>query len=77
MALVSSFEDKPLPDKTVYIGEIGLGGEVRRVNRLEERIREAEKLGFDQIVVPAMSRSSLSGSSKKIRFIENLKGQLN
>ena len=76
MALVSSFEDKPLPDKTVYIGEIGLGGEVRRVNRLEERIREAEKLGFDQIVVPAMSRSSLSGSSKKIRFIENLREQL-
>jgi DNA repair protein RadA/Sms len=76
MALVSSFEDKPLPDKTVYIGEIGLGGEVRRVNRLEERVREAEKLGFSQIVVPAMSRSSLSGRSKKIKFIENLRGQL-
>ncbi len=73
MALISSLDDKPLPNKTVYIGEIGLGGEVRRVSRLEDRIREAEKLGFSQIIVPAMSKSSLGGNSKKVKFIENLR----
>jgi DNA repair protein RadA/Sms len=73
MALVSSLENKPLPVKTVYTGEIGLSGEVRRVNRLDERIREAEKLGFSQIMVPAMSRNSISKNNSKIKFISNLK----
>jgi DNA repair protein RadA/Sms len=52
MALVSSLEDNLLPEKSLYIGEVGLGGEVRGVNRIDERINEALKLGFDKIFIP-------------------------
>ncbi|MDR0927497.1 MAG: DNA repair protein RadA [Ignavibacteria bacterium] len=52
-ALVSSLRDVPLDTKTVFIGEIGLTGEVRSVSALEARINEAAKLGFDRCIVPA------------------------
>lgn len=55
MAIASSFRDKPLPMGDVYIGEVGLTGEVRSVSRLDQRVREAEKLGFSRCVVPAHS----------------------
>lgn len=50
-ALLSSFEDVPLPQKVCFAGEVGLNGEIRAVNRIEQRIAEAEKLGFERIVV--------------------------
>src|ERR1700761_7333686 len=50
-ALLSSFEDVSLPDHTCFAGEIGLSGEIRSVNRIEQRIAEAEKLGFERIFV--------------------------
>ena len=50
-ALLSSFEDKPLPPKICFAGEIGLSGEIRSVNRIDQRIAEAEKLGFEKIVI--------------------------
>ena len=53
LALVSSFRDRPLAQGDVYIGEVGLTGEVRSVTRLEQRVREAEKLGFRRCFVPA------------------------
>ncbi len=52
MALISSLEDFVLPPGTSYIGEIGLGGEIRKVNRMEERVKEAVRLGMQQVVVP-------------------------
>jgi DNA repair protein RadA/Sms len=52
MALVSSLEDKMLPEKSIYIGEVGLGGEIRGVNRIDERINEALKLGFEKVYIP-------------------------
>ncbi|TAL68951.1 MAG: DNA repair protein RadA [Bacteroidetes bacterium] len=51
-ALVSSLRDKPVDPKTVYIGEIGLTGEVRSVSYLDQRLNEAQKLGFDKIIIP-------------------------
>lgn len=48
-ALLSSFEDVALNQKMCFSGEVGLSGEVRNVPRIEQRIREAEKLGFEQI----------------------------
>ena len=77
MALVSSFEDKPLPAKTVFIGEIGLGGEVRRVNRLEERVREAVKLGFENVIIPSTGKTALAASKNKSHFVANLQECLN
>lgn len=52
LAVASSLANIPLPKKTVALGEIGLGGEVRLVAHLESRLREAERLGFDNFLVP-------------------------
>ena len=51
-AIVSSARDAAIDHSTVVIGEIGLGGEIRSVSHLEKRITEAEKLGFERVVVP-------------------------
>jgi DNA repair protein RadA/Sms len=53
MATISSLRDVPLTGRTVVVGEVGLGGEVRRVHQLEPRLREAAKLGFRRALVPA------------------------
>lgn len=50
-ALLSSYEDVPLPQKICFAGEVGLSGEIRAVNRIDQRIAEAEKLGFEKIIV--------------------------
>lgn len=60
-ALLSSFEDIPLPNHICFAGEVGLSGEIRAVNRVEQRITEAEKLGFEKIVV---SKYNLGGGRK-------------
>jgi DNA repair protein RadA/Sms len=51
-ALASSLKDEPVPEKSLYIGEVGLGGEVRRVPFLKQRLNEAEKMGFKDAVLP-------------------------
>lgn len=60
-ALLSSFEDVPLPRLVCFAGEVGLSGEIRAVNRIEQRIAEAEKLGFEKIIV---SKYNLGGGRK-------------
>ncbi|MGE5521291.1 MAG: DNA repair protein RadA [Candidatus Dadabacteria bacterium] len=50
-ALLSSYEDTPLPQSICFAGEVGLSGEIRAVNRIEQRIAEAEKLGFEKIII--------------------------
>lgn len=50
MAMVSSYRNKPLPEKTVFIGEVGLLGEIRSVSYLERRIKEAQRLGFSNVI---------------------------
>jgi DNA repair protein RadA/Sms len=50
-ALLSSYEDAPLPHQICFAGEVGLSGEIRAVNRIDQRIAEAEKLGFEKIIV--------------------------
>jgi DNA repair protein RadA/Sms len=52
-ALLSSYEDKALPSNVCLVGEIGLSGEVRAINRIDQRIAEADKLGMDAIFIPA------------------------
>lgn len=61
-ALLSSYEDKALPPQICFVGEIGLSGEVRAVNRIEQRIAEAEKLGFEKIFI---SKFNKIGSTHK------------
>ncbi len=52
MAIISSYKSKPVEAKTVVIGEIGLSGEIRSVSQIEQRIKEAKKLGFTKIISP-------------------------
>ncbi|HUP95945.1 MAG TPA: DNA repair protein RadA [Burkholderiales bacterium] len=56
MAIVSSLKNKPLPPKLVVFGEVGLAGEVRPVQRGQERLREAAKLGFTHALMPKANR---------------------
>jgi DNA repair protein RadA/Sms len=63
-AIISSHEDIPVPFKTCFAGEIGLSGEIRAVNRVEQRIAEAQKLGFEQIFISKYNLPS-GGADKK------------
>ena len=58
-ALLSSFEDIPVPQQVCFTGEVGLSGEIRAVNRIDQRIAEAEKLGFEKIVVSRYNQKGL------------------
>ena len=51
-AMASSYQDRPVDPKAVFLGEVGLAGEVRGVSRLDVRLREASKLGFTTAVLP-------------------------
>ena len=53
LALVSSLSDRAVPDDLIAVGELGLSGECRTVAGLEHRVKEAERLGFRRMVVPA------------------------
>ena len=57
-AIASSFRDHPIDPGVVIMGEVGLGGEVRAIPHLEARLREAEKLGFRQALIPEQNRPS-------------------
>jgi len=64
LAIVSSLRNQPLPQKMVAFGEVGLAGEVRPVQRGQERLKEAAKLGFTKAIVPkanAPKQKSLEG----------------
>src|SRR5258707_3595898 len=58
-ALLSSYDDRPLPMTICFTGEVGLSGEIRAVNRIEQRIAEAEKLGFSKILVSKYNQKGL------------------
>ena len=60
LAIISSVRDQALPADLVAIGELGLSGELRGVGQLEQRLREAAKLGFTRAVVPAAAMQLVS-----------------
>jgi DNA repair protein RadA/Sms len=66
-AILSSNMDMPIDMQTCMTGEVGLSGEIRPVARLEQRIREAEKLGFHRILIPQGALKSLDPSNLKIK----------
>ncbi len=57
MAIISSFKDITLPEKGVFIGEVGLLGELRSIRQLERRVNEAKRLGFDKVFSPPKAKS--------------------
>ncbi len=58
-AVASSFRDVPVDTRSVVLGEVGLGGEVRSISRLEARLNESRRLGFERAIVPKMGRGSI------------------
>jgi DNA repair protein RadA/Sms len=70
-AILSAISDVPLP-KTALIGEIGLTGELRGVSQIEQRIREAEKLGFEGCIIPSVNQQSLTDNSCRIYPVSTL-----
>jgi DNA repair protein RadA/Sms len=66
VSLISSMEEIPVFDKVCFAAEIGLGGELRAVNRIDQRISEAEKLGFEKIYISKYSKKSLDLKKAKI-----------
>ncbi|WP_025729416.1 DNA repair protein RadA [Atopobacter phocae] len=77
MSVVSSYYDEPTQALDCFVGEIGLSGEIRRVNRIEERIREVEKLGFKRIFVPANNVERLPKSSLTIVGVRTVREAIN
>lgn len=69
-ALLSSYEDAPLPENICFAGEVGLNGEIRAVNRIEQRITEAEKLGFEKILVSKYNKKNFDKKRFKIEICE-------
>src|SRR3982751_3940932 len=68
-ALLSSYEDVPLPHNICFSGEVGLSGEIRAVNRIEQRIAEAEKLGFKKIIVSKYNQKGLRNQKFNIEIV--------
>jgi DNA repair protein RadA/Sms len=67
-AIVSSYENVSIDSKIAFIGEVGLSGEIRAVNRIEQRIAEAEKLGFKTVYLSKFNK--LPSTNQKIKIIQ-------
>jgi DNA repair protein RadA/Sms len=68
-ALLSSYEDVSLSSRVCFAGEVGLSGEIRAVNRIEQRIAEAEKLGFEKIFVSKYNQKGLAVNKPGIEVV--------
>jgi DNA repair protein RadA/Sms len=78
-AMVSALSNRPVGKNTVFIGEIGLGGEIRGVHRIAQRVNEAKKMGFETAVVPESNLASLKIPEIQLigaRHIEKVLGLL-
>lgn len=59
LAIISSYQDRPIDEKTIVFGEVGLSGEVRAVSMARQRVMEAKKLGFHKVILPKVSADSM------------------
>ena len=66
LAVISSYKDVPVSDKTIVFGEVGLSGEVRAVSMAKQRVQEAKRLGFTKVILPKSSMDQV----KDIKGIE-------
>ena len=69
LSLLSSYEDIPLPQGICFAGEVGLNGEIRAVNRIQQRIAEAEKLGFEKIIISGFNTKGIDTKKHSIKII--------
>lgn len=68
-AVMSSNADIPIPQHYCFAGEVGLSGEIRAVNRIEHRVAEADKLGFEKIFVSSYARKSIDQKKYKAEIV--------
>ena len=73
LAIVSSFKDLSPNESTIVIGEIGLSGELRRVQNISKRIDEAQKMGFVKAIIPKVQSKEIQNSEIKVIGVSNLK----
>lgn len=74
-ALASSLKDRPLIQDTVVVGEVGLGGEVRMIPHLEQRLKEGSKMGFKRVLAPAKTTSGRTAIDlMKVKYIHQAIG---
>jgi DNA repair protein RadA/Sms len=76
LAIYSSLRDKPLGNKLVVFGEVGLAGELRPVQRGQDRLKEAAKLGFEHAIVPHANRPKIAIEGLKITAVKKLQDAL-
>lgn len=67
ISIISSLEEIPVSDRLCFAAEVGLGGELRAVNRIDQRISEAEKLGFEEIYISKYNQRTIDQSRAKIQ----------
>jgi DNA repair protein RadA/Sms len=72
LAVQSSLQGRPLPPRTLVFGEVGLAGEIRPVQRGQERIREAAKLGFEHVLIPDLNKPRQDIDGVKITAVDRV-----
>ena len=77
LALVSSYKEIAIDDKTICFGEVGLSGEVRAVSMAEQRVAEAKKLGFTRCILPKVSLQNMQPvEGIRLEGVESVKDAL-
>ncbi|MBN2280579.1 MAG: DNA repair protein RadA [Candidatus Marinimicrobia bacterium] len=71
-AMASSIKDQAIPSNSVFIGEIGLGGEVRSIPFIEARVKEALKFGYNQIYIPKNNEKLINNNNKKVVGVDSI-----
>ncbi len=71
-AIISSFKNKALDNKTVLFGEVGLTGEIRAVNMAEQRVAEASKMGFEVCILPQANKEHIKSPGMKLIGVRNI-----
>lgn len=77
VAIISSYRNLVIDDKTIIFGEVGLTGEVRAVNMAEQRVAEAEKMGYEICIMPAVNCKNMITKSIKLIGIQNIREIMN
>ena len=69
ISLLSSFKNQPIINKTVFIGEIGLTGEIRPVSHIEQRLAEINKLGFKKVFLPKANLKNIKNKFENLSLV--------
>ena len=70
MSIASSAKNKPIPNGTIFIGEVGLTGEVKKVQSIESRIKEADRMGFNTVYIPNQNLKMDTSTLKNIKVVK-------